>query len=122
MFNVFYLLGLAVAFVGARGLFLSKANSLLLQTISYFCALLVYNIFFHPLRNYPGPLPSRATRLVWDYYAFKGDLLRHVTQLHEIHGEVVRIAPNELSFRTAQAVSFKGISFFKSAAANIICL
>lgn len=32
---------------------------------------LVYNLWFHPLRNYPGPFLARATRLYHAYYDIK---------------------------------------------------
>ncbi|TVY55884.1 Cytochrome P450 monooxygenase aclL [Lachnellula cervina] len=73
------------------------------STILYFGVTTVYNVFFHPLREYPGPFLSKATRLVWSYHGFNGTLLQYITQLHEKYGEVVRIAPDELSYNTAQA-------------------
>ncbi|KAF4636467.1 hypothetical protein G7Y89_g1609 [Cudoniella acicularis] len=63
----------------------------------------IYNVFFHPLREYPGPFLSRATRLIWAYHAFNGNIPYYVARLHERYGEVVRIAPDELSYRASQA-------------------
>lgn len=63
----------------------------------------IYNIFFHPLRHYPGPLLAKANRLNWTYHSWNGDIVKRITQLHEKYGEVVRVAPNELSYISAQA-------------------
>jgi cytochrome P450 len=63
----------------------------------------IYNIFFHPLRQYPGPLLAKANRLNWAYHSWNGDIVEHITLLHEKYGEVVRVAPNELSYISAQA-------------------
>lgn len=34
---------------------------LLLQSLVYVIAYTIYNLFFHPLRNFPGPLLARAS-------------------------------------------------------------
>lgn len=66
-------------------------------------AKLVYNVYFHPLRRYPGPLLARATRLYHVYYDVRGVSVWHVKAWHEKYGPVVRIAPDELSFTDSQA-------------------
>ncbi|TVY19188.1 Cytochrome P450 monooxygenase [Lachnellula arida] len=73
------------------------------STILYLVGTVVYNVFFHPLREYPGPFLSKATRMVWSWHGFHGTLLQYTTALHEQYGEVVRIAPDELSYIAAQA-------------------
>lgn len=39
--------------------------------VVFVTAKLVYNIWFHPLRDYPGPFLARATRLYHAYYDIK---------------------------------------------------
>ncbi|RKK73164.1 hypothetical protein BFJ71_g17440 [Fusarium oxysporum] len=63
----------------------------------------VYNIFLHPLRNFPGPLVCRASPLYRHYKFLRGDLLFETQRLHEQYGPVVRIRPNELSFIDPEA-------------------
>ncbi|KAI0116322.1 cytochrome p450 monooxygenase [Nemania sp. FL0031] len=63
----------------------------------------IYNIFFHPLRGFPGPLACRATNLWRASKLLSGTLPRDVRQLHEEYGPVVRIAPDELAFIESQA-------------------
>lgn len=58
----------------------------------------LYNIFFHPLRNFPGPRLWRAFRLPFIVKAIQGRLAFDVLSIHEKYGPVVRIAPNELAF------------------------
>ncbi|KAI0120439.1 cytochrome P450 [Hypoxylon sp. NC0597] len=62
-----------------------------------------YNLFLHPLRNFPGPVAARATRLWRAYKILAGDLPQTVKQLHDKYGPVVRVAPDELSFIESQA-------------------
>jgi hypothetical protein len=62
-----------------------------------------YNLYLHPLRAYPGPFLSRATRLHYVFHQLKGDLPYRTKELHDYYGEVVRIAPDELSYNTSQA-------------------
>ena len=62
-----------------------------------------HNIFFHPLRNFPGPWLAAATPLPFVYRLWTGRLPQWTDQLHLKYGEVVRIQPNELSFVTESA-------------------
>ena len=64
---------------------------------------LVYNVFFHPLRAFPGPLANRITVLPKLSHLVSGRLPYYVTSLHEQYGSVVRIAPNELAFTDPRA-------------------
>ena len=58
----------------------------------------IYNIFFHPLRDYPGPLLWRASPFMKKYSSFMGIYHITVPPLHAKYGDVVRIAPNEISY------------------------
>ena len=63
----------------------------------------MYNIWFHPLSAYPGPRLAAATRLYYFYHVFLGQWPFHARELHEQYGDVVRVAPNELSYATSEA-------------------
>lgn len=69
----------------------------------YVLGLIVYNIFLHPLRSYPGPKWWAAFRFPYIYNQFKGRLPIRVKALHKQYGPVVRIAPNELAYTSAAA-------------------
>ncbi|KAI1411113.1 cytochrome P450 [Hypoxylon sp. FL1857] len=69
----------------------------------YVTGRIFYNLFLHPLRNYPGPLAARATRLWRARKILSGDLPQTVKKLHDKYGPVVRVAPDELSFVESQA-------------------
>ncbi|KAH8788468.1 cytochrome P450 [Diaporthe sp. PMI_573] len=69
----------------------------------YIGTFIIYNIFLHPLRGYPGPLLLRATRLGYCYKLIKGTLPFDVLELHKAYGDVVRIAPDELAYNNAAA-------------------
>jgi cytochrome P450 len=66
---------------------------------SQFC----YEIFINPLSKHPGPKFAAASRIPQLYHTFKGDLLQWVAGLHAIYGDVVRVAPDELSYATGEA-------------------
>ncbi|KAI1358949.1 cytochrome P450 [Xylaria arbuscula] len=70
--------------------------------IAYIIAIPVYNLFFHPLRRYPGPKLWAASPLPWLRAFIAGDLPRKTLELHNKHGPVVRTGPNELSFNSAE--------------------
>lgn len=59
---------------------------------------MLYNVFFHPLRRFPGPKLWAASRVPWCYYQYQGRLHYRLLQLHIKYGHTVRVAPNELSY------------------------
>ncbi|GAW13167.1 hypothetical protein ANO14919_025450 [Xylariales sp. No.14919] len=63
----------------------------------------VYNIYFHPLRGFPGPLLQRASVLPWAVQNSIGVQARRTQKLHDQYGPVVRIGPNHLSFTDPKA-------------------
>ncbi|CAJ2507391.1 Uu.00g085770.m01.CDS01 [Anthostomella pinea] len=60
---------------------------------------IVYNLYFHPLRKYPGPLLARASNVCFSYWFHGGRQPYKILDLHP----VVRIAPNDLAFNSAQS-------------------
>lgn len=71
--------------------------------LAYTAVRVIYNLYFHPLRSFPGPLANRITDLTIVSWLFNGCLPYKVADLHAHYGRVVRIAPNELSFIDPQA-------------------
>ncbi|KAK5728388.1 hypothetical protein LTR15_001524 [Elasticomyces elasticus] len=83
--------------------FSSLALILISIPIAYVVGVVVYRIWFHPLSKYPGPKIAAATRFWWARQQLGGRFPLLVHDLHVKHGEIVRIAPNELSFSGAAA-------------------
>ncbi|OCT52639.1 Versicolorin B desaturase [Cladophialophora carrionii] len=76
-----------------------RALTLLVFALTVYVVIrIVYNLYFHPLREYPGPLAWRATRLTWVLALQRGCLHRDLLALHDKYGPVVRVAPDELSY------------------------
>ncbi|GAB1321058.1 Isotrichodermin C-15 hydroxylase [Madurella fahalii] len=71
--------------------------------IVYTLAKAIYNLYFHPLRSFPGPFLSRASRLPHAIRVTSGRGPMAVHKLHEKYGPVVRIAPNHLSYTDLRA-------------------
>ncbi|KAJ5824290.1 hypothetical protein N7447_006630 [Penicillium robsamsonii] len=69
----------------------------------YVTGLLVYNVYFHPLAKYPGPKSMAATRLPYIRMILSGQFPQKTKGLHQQYGDVVRIAPDELSFTDGAA-------------------
>ena len=63
----------------------------------------VYNLYIHPLSNYPGPFLARASRLYYAYYLRQGTLSMQMMKLHSKYGDCLRIAPDEISYTNAEA-------------------
>lgn len=69
----------------------------------YVLVTILYNIFFHPLRRFPGPFLAAATPFPLMYYRAKGKPVKWTHAQHNHYGSVVRLAPNELSFIDPEA-------------------
>ncbi|KAL1617437.1 hypothetical protein SLS56_010980 [Neofusicoccum ribis] len=82
---------------------LSRATSDLAASTAIFAlslttSIVVYRAFFHRLNRFPGPFAARVSRLHSVYKSIKKlQFHRELQQLHEKHGDVVRIGMSELS-------------------------
>lgn len=64
---------------------------------------IIYNLYFHPLRSYPGPFLGRAFGVYLSILELRGTQHNKIKEWHDTYGEVVRIAPNSLSYNSSQA-------------------
>ncbi|KAF2246979.1 cytochrome P450 [Trematosphaeria pertusa] len=83
--------------------FTVKLLGLTAAFVVYLLSYAIYNIYFHPLSKYPGPKRWAATRLSYIFSLWSGWLHRDVRDLHTRYGDIVRIAPDELSFARPEA-------------------
>jgi hypothetical protein len=86
---------------------LASAHPIALALASATAAVLAYVIYYlalHPLAKYNGPPLAKVSNL-WKFLAMANGHL-HITlhELHQRHGDVVRIGPNTLSIRTPDQV------------------
>ncbi|KAK2028458.1 isotrichodermin C-15 hydroxylase [Colletotrichum zoysiae] len=82
----------------------SQILAIALATVFLWQLLLAgYNLFLHPLRNFPGPILQRASPLIWAWQHGFGYQAIHTQRLHDRYGSVVRIGPNHLSFTNAES-------------------
>jgi hypothetical protein len=58
----------------------------------------VYNLFFHPLRHYPGPKLWAVSIVPFAYHQLRGTDIFCILDFHKRFGSVVRIGPNALSY------------------------
>ncbi|KAE9369395.1 cytochrome P450 monooxygenase-like protein [Stipitochalara longipes BDJ] len=78
------------------------SSKAVIAVISYLTSLtasiLIYRIFFHPLRHFPGPFTARLSKLSHVLRLLKtSDNYAQADRLHKKYGDIVRIGPNELS-------------------------
>ncbi|KAK0636812.1 cytochrome P450 [Bombardia bombarda] len=71
--------------------------------VVWFIGGVVYNLFFHPLRNFPGPLMHRALVIPFSVYWVSGKSIYNTQKLHEKYGPVVRLTPGHFSFCDSRA-------------------
>ncbi|KAI1394149.1 benzoate 4-monooxygenase cytochrome P450 [Hypoxylon trugodes] len=62
-----------------------------------------YNLFVHPLSKVPGPWTAAFSDIPFCRWVLGGRQPFKMVELHEKYGPAVRIAPNEVSFNSAQS-------------------
>ncbi|VTT81617.1 unnamed protein product [Fusarium fujikuroi] len=68
----------------------------LFKLIDFLCRV-TYRLYLSSLRKFPGPRLAAISN-VWEiYHSLTNDRFRAIHELHEKHGNVVRIGPNQLS-------------------------
>ncbi|KAK1220918.1 hypothetical protein PQX77_016297 [Marasmius sp. AFHP31] len=97
------------AVLSSTGLFSSSIRAILFAHGVYYAELVLltlgYRISpFHPLASYPGPFFARLSKGQMLRYLSTGKQQHIIHKLHERYGDVVRIGPNEVSIRHADAV------------------
>ncbi|KAI0367365.1 high nitrogen upregulated cytochrome P450 monooxygenase 2 [Pilatotrama ljubarskyi] len=60
---------------------------------------------FHRLAKYPGPFPCKLSKVWMACVSATGRQHLYIKSLHDKYGDVVRIGPNELSFRDPSIVN-----------------
>ncbi|KAJ6468383.1 cytochrome P450 [Mycena sanguinolenta] len=94
-----------LVFPHASGILSAVALTFSVYFSSLVISTTVYRISpLHPLAKYPGPLLCKASKLWFTAIAMKGKQHLYYLELHQRYGDVVRIGPNELSFRDVNAI------------------
>ncbi|KAI1267632.1 cytochrome P450 [Xylariaceae sp. FL1019] len=90
--------------VSTEGTIATMAKYLFYLVAPMLLLLIVYNLFFHPLKSYPGPFLAKITYGYGGYHAITG--LHHLNTYKNFmkYGPVYREAPNRLMFNTLTAV------------------
>ncbi|KAF2971326.1 hypothetical protein GQX73_g2289 [Xylaria multiplex] len=69
-----------------------------------YSSLVIFRLFFHPLSKFPGPLGCKISSAWFATYLAKRDAFRQLLQLHQKHGNFLRIGSNDLSITHPKAV------------------
>jgi hypothetical protein len=74
-------------------------------SLAYGFATVIYRLWMHPLRAFPGPVFASVTNWHKFYYNWccNGLHSEKIKQWHEQYGSIIRIAPNELHFSDPDA-------------------
>lgn len=65
---------------------------------------LIYRLLFSPISTVPGPWYTKLSGLFVVYHDFNGTKRLWIHGLHLKYGEVVRLAPDEVSFASPRAI------------------
>ncbi|KAL4781966.1 cytochrome P450 [Aspergillus varians] len=63
----------------------------------------LYRLWLHPIASYPGPPLAAISNLPYFIWTTTGNLHQRLHSLHEKYGDVIRIRPNSLVYRTPEA-------------------
>lgn len=63
----------------------------------------IYNLYFHPLAEFPGPRLWAVSRIPYVLALRKGRFVHSVKDFHDKYGHIVRVAPDELTFTAGAA-------------------
>lgn len=66
--------------------------------VQYSLYRIIYNVYFHPLANVPGPPAWSMSRLPFVWALLKGTIVHDFERFHNIYGPILRIAPDEVTF------------------------
>ncbi|KAF2228523.1 putative cytochrome P450 [Viridothelium virens] len=69
-----------------------------------YTSLIIYRLFFSPLRHFPGPLGSRISNLYLSLHLIKLTAHTKLLSLHDTYGSFVRIGSSDLSITHPKAV------------------
>ena len=64
----------------------------------------MYQLFFSPLRNIPGPLLAKLSQYYIILVDVAGTRTSHIHELHKGYGSAVRIGPSEVSFSNIETI------------------
>nr|B3FWT9.1 RecName: Full=Cytochrome P450 monooxygenase rdc4; AltName: Full=Hypothemycin biosynthesis cluster protein rdc4 [Pochonia chlamydosporia]ACD39773.1 cytochrome P450 [Pochonia chlamydosporia] len=67
------------------------------QLLGYVVYTAIYNVYFHPLANFPGPKYLAASRIPLAFKRLTGEEVAMTYKLHIKYGPYVRVSPDELS-------------------------
>lgn len=77
-----------------------------LTLLGYAAYVVLYRLFLHPLKSFPGPKLAAASFLYEIYFdvckAPGGQYIYEIERLHEIYGPVVRINPEEIHVKDSE--------------------
>ncbi|GLB11585.1 hypothetical protein AtubIFM57258_008455 [Aspergillus tubingensis] len=76
----------------------SSVNAILITVLLLPILLALKRLYFHPLSRYNGPLLWALTRVPYMLAFRNGKLAHKIKSFHEVYGETIRVAPNEVSF------------------------
>ncbi|KAI6081105.1 cytochrome P450 [Hypoxylon rubiginosum] len=83
--------------------FAHLALTFVLLGAAYQCMCALYNLYLHPLRHIPGPPLWIAFPVARTLGMVRGEADFQIRAAHDKYGEVIRIAPNQVSFINPQA-------------------
>ncbi|KAM5464683.1 hypothetical protein MauCBS54593_006774 [Microsporum audouinii] len=86
---------------------LAVAGSIITALVGYILVKCIYDLFFHPLRNFPGPKVAAIGSFYEFYYDVikDGTYLWEIEKMHQKYGPIIRINSNSIHIRDPEYYS-----------------
>ncbi|KAF2209824.1 hypothetical protein CERZMDRAFT_99883 [Cercospora zeae-maydis SCOH1-5] len=72
--------------------------------LSLTVSIIVYRIFLHPLRSFPGPVGASVSKFWTVRIHLDGEYHRKLRELHKQYDDFVRVGPRELDINNVEAI------------------
>ena len=87
---IFFLLELRYIVGGFQESLAESVAVVLCYTTSLFSSIIIYRLFFHRLKHFPGPFPARVSKMYHAWRVRGSDQYDWLEQLHQQYGDFVR--------------------------------
>ena len=104
---IVFLLELSTYAQGFQEAFSATVAVVLSYATSLFSSIVIYRLFFHRLRDFPGPFPAKITKIYHAWRVRGSDQYLWLENLHQQYGDFVRTgkpSTNDLQPRASMGI------------------
>lgn len=102
---ILFALYFGISRVSIRDALLATLFASVSYALALFSSMIVYRLVFHQLRQFPGPILAKISKLyhMWNIRSY--DQYLFLDKLHRRYGDFVRTGPNEITIFSPMAIA-----------------